>query len=460
MADLCERGAVQLAALIRDGDVTSREVVAAHVERIHAANAEVNALTRVLDDEAFVAADAVDGAIARGEAVGPLAGVPFTVKENIDVAGTPTTQGVVAFADALAARDAPMVEHLRGAGAIPIGRTNLPDMAFRWHTHSGIAGATRNPWDPSRTPGGSSGGEAAALALRMTPLGLGNDLGGSLRWPAQACGVVSLRPSLGRIPDATCVEPSTPPMFIQVMNCQGPLARHVEDLSAAFAVMAAPHPADPFCAPVPLVGAPAVRPIRVAVVADPLGGGVDPQVAGGVARAADVLADAGYELHEIEPPMLAEAATTWGDLVAAETALLWPLLEMIMCESGAQFVRAAMAHLGSRDQEAQMAAWMTRLAVGRVWSAFQDEYPLILAPISTLRPWAADWDVDHVAEALHAMRMVVPVNVLGLPAVTVPVGVDEGLPQAVQLIGRRWREDLCLDAAATIERVCGTLPMP
>jgi amidase len=238
------------------------------------------------------------------------------------------------------------------------------------------------------------------------------------------------------------------------------MARHVEDLRVAFAVMATPHPADPFGAAVPLVGVPVGGPVNVAVVRDPLGGGVDPQVARGLSRAADVLADAGYALHEIEPPMLETAASTWGDLVAAETALLWPLLESIMCEPGAQFVRAAMEHLGARDQAAQMGAWMTRLAVARVWAEFQEEYPLVLAPISTVRPWIAGWDVDHVAEALHAMRMVVPVNVLGLPAAAVPVGVDEGLPQAVQIIGRRWREDLCLDAAAAIERVCGTLHAP
>jgi amidase len=249
-------------------------------------------------------------------------------------------------------------------------------------------------------------------------------------------------------------------MFIQLMNCQGPMARHVEDLRAAFAVMATPHTADPFGAPVPLVGPPVDRPVRVAVVRDPLAGGVDPQVARGVARAADVLADAGYALHEIEPPMIAEAVTTWGSLVAAETALLWPLLEMIMCESGARFVRNAMEHLGVCDQPAQMAAWMTRLVVGRAWAAFQEEYPLILAPISTIKPWPAGWDADHVAEGLHTMRIVLPVNLLGLPAAAVPVGVDEGLPQAVQLIGRRWREDLCLDAAAAIEAACGTLPAP
>lgn len=420
----------------------------------------MNALTRVLDEEALQAADSVDATMAGGETLGPLAGVPFTVKENIDVAGTPTTQGVLAFADAVAGRDAPMVEHLRGAGAIPIGRTNLPDMAFRWETDSGIAGQTKNPWDPTRTPGGSSGGEAAALARRMTPLGLGNDLGGSLRWPAQACGVASLRPTLGRIPDATCVEPSTPPMFIQMMNCQGLMARHIEDLRTALAIMAMPHSEDPFVAPVALVGPPVGDPVRVAVVGDPLGGGIDPQVARGVSRAADVLADAGYALHEIEPPMLGQAATVWSDLLAAEATLLWPVLEAIMCVSGARFVRAALDHLGARDQEAQTSAWMTRLAVGRAWAAFQQEYPLILAPISTLRPWVAGWDVGHVAETLHAMRMVVPVNVLGLPAAAVSVGVDEGLPQAVQLIGGRWREDLCLDAAATIERACGPLSAP
>jgi amidase len=168
------------------------------------------------------------------------------------------------LAEQIAAADAPMVARLREAGAIAIARTNLPDFAFRWHTASGLAGHTRNPWDPGRTPGGSSGGEAVALATGMTPLGLGNDLGGSLRVPSQMCGTAALRPTRGRVADAAVTEPSPPPLAIQMTNCQGPMARRVADLRLALGILSAPDPRDPRWVPAPLQGPPVDRPIRVA----------------------------------------------------------------------------------------------------------------------------------------------------------------------------------------------------
>src|SRR5579859_6673750 len=202
VSELWRRGAVELAAMIRDREVSSREVVQAHLDRIEMVNPHLNAIVRLLPDQALAAADAADRAVADGSRLGPLHGVPFTVKENIDLAGTPTTQAVPALAEAVAPVDAPHVERLRAAGAIPLGRTNLPDFGMRVHTDSALHGLTRNPWDATRTAGGSSGGEAAALAAGMSPLGLGNDIGGSLRNPANACGIASIRPTLGRVPDA------------------------------------------------------------------------------------------------------------------------------------------------------------------------------------------------------------------------------------------------------------------
>lgn len=184
MNELCTRGAGDLARMIASAEVTSTEVVEAYLARIEEVNPDLNAVTVTLADEARAAAAAVDRAVAAGGSLGPLAGVPFTVKENIDVAGSATTWGVAALAGQVASTDAPVVARLREAGAIPLARTNLPDSAFRWDTVSGRAGRTRNPWDPTRTAGGSSGGEAVALATGMTPLSLGNDLGGSLRVPS------------------------------------------------------------------------------------------------------------------------------------------------------------------------------------------------------------------------------------------------------------------------------------
>jgi amidase len=200
MTELWKQGPAELAAIIAGKEASSAEVIDAHLARIADVNPHLNAITRVLGDEARAAARAADAALAAGEPLGPLHGVPFTVKQNIDLAGCATDNGVPALAQAISPVDAPIVERMKAAGAIPIGRTNCPDMALRVHTDSSLHGLTRNPWDPMRTAGGSSGGEAAALASGMSPVGLGNDIGGSLRNPASCCGIASLKPSAGMVP--------------------------------------------------------------------------------------------------------------------------------------------------------------------------------------------------------------------------------------------------------------------
>src|SRR5262245_45381115 len=271
--DLWRMGATELAEAIRTGRTSSQEVVEAHLRRIEAVNPAVNAITVVLGERALDAAKAADRAVAGGGDLPPLHGVPFTVKENIDLAGTPTTLGLKALAGAYPRRDAPVAERLKAAGAIPIGRTNCPTITVRWHTDSELWGATINPWDRSRTPGASSGGEAAALATGMSPLGLGNDGLGSLRWPAQCCGISALKPTLGRIPTATSIEPLDTPIGIQLTAVEGPMARRVADLRAAFEALVGPSWRDPWTVPALMRGPEPARPIRVALVLDPAGQG-------------------------------------------------------------------------------------------------------------------------------------------------------------------------------------------
>ena len=272
--ELATASAGELARRIAAKEVTSREVVEALLERIEAVNPEVQAIRVVLADAALAAADEADGAVAASADLGPLHGVPFTVKENLDVAETATTSGLSALVEARATRDAPSVAGLRAAGAIPIGRTNLAESGLRWHSYSDAGGHTLNPWDASRTPGGSSGGDAVALATGMTPLGIGNDLGGSLRIPSQFNGTVALKPSFGRVGSATTVPPLDPPMAIQIMGVHGPMARTVADLRLAFEPISMSDPRDPWQVPAPLQGPPAPR--RVAVA---LWDGVHPDVA-------------------------------------------------------------------------------------------------------------------------------------------------------------------------------------
>ncbi len=305
MAELWQMGAAELARRIGQREASSREVVEAHLRRIEAVNPQLNAVTVVLAEAALEAADAADRALAAGEPIGPLHGVPMTVKENIEVAGSATTLGIAPLAHALARRDAPHIAELRAAGAIPIGRTNMPEFGSRWHTENALRGATRNPWSAAHTAGGSSGGEAAALASGMSPLGMGNDGAGSLRWPAQCCGVAALKPSFGRVAQGG----SGPiPFAVQLLAVHGPMARRVEDLRLAFRHMCARAGGDPWHAPAPLDGTPLPTPIRVALAVDPDGPEPAPELRRALAKAADALRDAGQQVNERPLPGAARAA--------------------------------------------------------------------------------------------------------------------------------------------------------
>lgn len=449
--------AQELAKAIRSKQASSREVIESHLRRIEAINPKVNAITVVLAEQALAAADAADKAVATGAELKAFHGVPFTIKENLDLSGSATTQGVKALAGAEPTMDAPNVELVRAAGAIPIGRTNLPDFGLRWQTDNELRGATVNPWNSKVTPGGSSGGEAAALATGMTPFGLGNDLGGSLRWPAQCCGITSLKPTLGRIAHATTIEPVDAPISLQLMAVEGPMARRVADVRAGFQTMAAASWRDPWSVPAPVNGP--KMPRRVAVVTDPAGQGTARQVSDCVKKAADALAKAGYDVEEIEPPAIELAAKTWQDILNPDIRAMWSIMSPIVGADANTFMGFAFEQWPLPDPATHMQAFMARQSLLRAWGQFQQERPLVLAPIYTEVPFAVGKDLtrDGVAEILKAMRMVVAVNALGLPAAAVPVGVAEGLPQVVQVIGPRYREDLCLDAAEALEQALGVI---
>ncbi len=459
-ADLWRMSATELAEAIRSRQISSQEVIEAHLRRIEEVNPSVNAVTVVLGEQALAAAKAADRLVAAGGTLPPLHGVPFTIKGNIDLAGTPTTQGARALVSAYPRRDAPVVERLKAAGAIPIGRTNLPTAAVRWHTESELWGATVNPWDRTRTPGASSGGEAVALATGMSPLGLGNDMLGSLRWPAQCCGISVLKPTLGRIPDATTAGPPDAPLGIQLAAVQGPLARRVADLRAAFEVLAGRSWRDPWSVPAPLRGPETAWPVRVALVVDPAGHGIAPQVQEGVRKAAEALKDADYAIEEIEPPSIDLAAKTVLDMLnTPDMRAGWRMMSHIWPSDTNRFLSAFYAAAGDADPVTAMQCFMTRQSLLRAWGEFQETHPLIVAPIYTNIPFEAgtDLDDDRVAETIHGMRIAIAVNALGLPALALPVGIGGGLPQSVQVIGPRYREDLCLEAAEAIEDRLGII---
>jgi amidase len=457
--ELWRMSATELAEAIRSKQASSQEVVEAQLRRIEAVNPTVKAITIVLADEALEAAKAADRAVAAGRELPRLHGVPFTVKENIDLVGTPSTMGFKVLAESYPKLDAPAVERLRRSGAIPIGRTNMPSLGMRLHTDSELWGPTLNPWDASRTPGGSSGGEAAAVATGMSPLGLGNDTGGSLRWPAQCCGVCTLKATLGRIARASSIEPADPPIGTQLMGVDGPVARRVADIRAAFDVLSGPTWRDPWSVPAPLYGPKPARPVRVAIVVDPAGLGIAKQVQDGIRKAARALDSAGYEVEEIEPPSIAAAAKAAVDMLNPEWRLFWQFVSSAAEADTKQVMTALLESVGEPEPLTATLSFMSREALLRGWGEFQESRPLIVAPISTDIPFELGKDLTAagVTEIHRAMRMAHAINLLGLPAVAVPVGFADGLPQVVQVIGPRYREDMCLDAASVIEERLGSI---
>ena len=452
-SELWRRSACELAASIRSGQVSSREVLEAHLARIEAVNPIVNAITEVLVAEARAAADAADAALARSETLGPLHGVPVTVKVNVDVTGAATTAGMPVFANDRPTVDAPVVQRLRAAGAIPFARTNMPDLGLRWHTASALHGVTRNPWDAHRTPGGSSGGEGAAIATGMSPLGIGNDIGGSVRWPSQCCGTAALRPTQGRIPHYDSTVPIEVPLAFRLMLTDGPMAREVGDLAVALRVMAGADPRDPWS--VTPADTRATAPLRVAVTTDPGGLGCDRTIAAGVRRAADLLAAAGCRIEEVDPPAVVEAHELWGTLLAAETrTMVLPFARTLLAPDALTVVEHLLAGFPEVDLGGYMEALARRTRVARDWAIFLDSFDVVLGPVACAPPFAPDADLtaEGMAAIMQSMRLVTACNLLGVPAAVVPVGIADGLPQAVQLIATRHREDRCLAAAEIVER--------
>ncbi len=459
MPELWRHGAGELAAMIAGKKASSLEVVEAHLKRIQAVNPTLNAVTRVLAEEARAAAAAADRAVAAGFPLGPLHGVPFTVKQNIDLVDCSTNWGLPALAEAMPPLDSPVVERMKAAGAIPIGRTNCPDMALRVSTDSSLYGLTRNPWHLGRTTGGSSGGEGAALASGMSPIGLGNDIGGSLRNPATCCGVASLKPSAGRVPLCTVIPAIDGPASFQLMPVEGPMARHVADVRLGLSIVAGRHPRDPYSVPAPMASPRAAgRRLRVAALPEPPGGSTDPRVAARARAAADALATAGYEVVSTVPPRFEEVVATWSAFIAADIRVLQPTIGPLMSEDANRFLGFFVDAMPVVDLTGYIGLLMTRQSLIRDWQQWFTGVDLMLTPTWTQLPFAHGWDAasrENTQATAELMRCVTIANLLGLPSACVPAGLVDGLPVGVMITGDRFADDKTLDAAEVVEAAFG-----
>ncbi|HYE66706.1 MAG TPA: amidase [Pyrinomonadaceae bacterium] len=460
---MTKQSATRLAELIRTRAVSPVEVVEAQLRRIERINPQLNAIVTLAPD-ALERAREAEAAIMRGEAVGPLHGVPITVKDTIETHGLLTTSGSALRARHVPSEDAPSVARLKAAGAILIGKTNVAEMAVTYQTDNPVFGRTNNPHDATRTPGGSSGGEAAAISACLSPAGLGSDLMGSIRVPAHFCGIAGLKPTTGSVPCAGHFPPATGPFSLGAVI--GPMARRVEDLALLFRVVAGFNPPEPFSVPAGkarIEHRVDLRGWRVAWYAEDGVSPVTEETQRAVQAAARALGEAGLIAVEEQPPGVERAPGLWTKLFARAGLDQMRSLYAGREEKAGPFVRFLLATAVDAPPPALdefISAWMERDHLRAVLVEWMKTTPLIVAPVGAVPAFEHGARKVSVAgreiSVFHAHSYSQTFNVFGLPAVCVPAGRSrEGLPIGVQVVGRPFEENATLAAAAILEEVLG-----
>ena len=458
--DLWKLSALDMRKGLDEKQFSAVEVMTSVVGRMHATNPKLNAIVYDYSEQALVKAREADTALAKGDSWGPLHGIPTTIKVNVDLKGTPNTNGLPALANNNAPGNSPVVQNLLDAGAIIFGKTNTPELSMRGTTDNPLHGLTHNPWDERASPGGSSGGASSACAAGMGPIHHGNDIAGSLRIPASACGLATVKSGLGRVPAFNPSAGAERGLLSQLMSVQGAICREVRDVRFATKVMASRDVRDPFWVPVPFEGPILPGPIKVAVTKESYGYPIHPEIISGVDRAADYLRNAGYQVEEVETPSIKPAVDAWLDAVTLE---LKETIDPLARQHGSKTIQDifdAYYQFGKMvDYKGYMQAVANRSAMVRNWSVFLEEWPLVLSPFF-MRPM---YDYDHdetfdgAKDLFDAMMYSYSINYLGLPAGNIPIGLVEGRPCGVQIIGQRFREDMILDAMQVVEDQVGVL---
>ena len=448
--------AADLAAQIRAGALSSVEATQACYGRIDGVDPRLNAVVYADRERAFEAARRADAQRARApEGLGCLHGVPVTVKLNVDVAGEATTNGVPAFADRIAPADSTVVANLRRAGAVIIGRTNVPPFSFRWFTENPLHGRTLNPWDADITSGGSSGGAAVAAAAGLCALSHGTDIAGSIRYPAYVNGLAGLRPTPGRI---AAYHPTVDTRFagLQMFSAQGVLARRMRDAELGLRAMASHGDGDPTWIGMALDFPDDAAPVRVALVDEVPGTRLSPEVRAARAQAARSLEAAGYPVERASPGGIDEALEVWLAVVMNEVRMgMLHAVEAMQDANILSSVRSMVACAPPATLTAYAMALARRDTLRRTWNAFLHRYPLLLVPTSCRppMPWGEDL---HGPERMRALLSdqapLIAVAALGLPGLHVPTGLQAGLPTGVQLVAAPFRERRLLEAGRVIER--------
>lgn len=453
MSKIWEMTGSEIADAVRSKNLSATEVTQAHLARLEEVNPKINAVVDACPEEALASARQVDAQIADGQDPGPLCGVPVTIKVNVDQKGHATTNGLRLLKDNMADTDSPVVANFRKAGAVVLGRTSTPAFSMRWFTKSGLYGQTLNPRDASITPGGSSGGAAAAVAGGIGAIGHGTDIAGSVRYPAYACGVHGLRPSLGRVP-AYNASGADRMIGAQIMAVSGPIARSIEDIRLSLQALSANDPRDPWYTPAQLEQGGFEK--RAALSFAPDGMAVSGDVRAALADAAQKLSEAGWQVEEVDCPPMRPAADINAKLWMAE--MVHSAHDMVAQEgdSDAIFVYEQMrADAGEVDVDCLMTALQQRATLVRDWEVFLRTYPVLICPVSGELPFEQQLDVSSEAAFQRVYEAQLPQRALpamGLPSLAVATGQVGTIPVGVQLVAGRFREDILLAAGADIER--------
>jgi Asp-tRNA(Asn)/Glu-tRNA(Gln) amidotransferase A subunit family amidase len=459
----------QMAARIRDREITATELLEAHLAQIKRWNPRLNAFVCIDEDRARVAAKAADEAVTAKRPLGPLHGVPVTIKSSIDVAGLQCEAGTRIRQGNVASADAPLVSRLKKAGAVILGNTTVPEFLMAWETHSALYGRTNSAWNLERTPGGSSGGEAAAIAACCSAGGIGSDGGGSIRVPAHFSGICGLKPTPGRIPATGHFPASVGPFAL--IGVVGPMARTVRDVELMFQAIAGPDNGDPNAAPVPLRPADSrsLYQTRIGYFEDDGRTPVTPQTRRAIQRSAECLRDAGFVVEPFRPEGLEEARQLWRVLFVDGVAMLlrqaYQGREAEMYSIVREIVETS-AGDPPVTAERLLDTLFRRDALRERFLNQMERYPILLCPVNAVpafRHGERSWTVEgRKVEYLDASSYSQWFNLLGNPGAVVPMdrSDDEGLPIGVQIVGRPWDEERVLAVAAVLEKAGGWTPPP
>jgi len=468
MSEFIFLSAAVMAERIRKRELSPVELVEAHLAQIEKLNPKLNAFVQVDADAARRAAQRAEASVMQGKTLGALHGIPVSIKSSFDVAGMRCESGTRLRAGHVPIQDAPLVARLRAAGAIILGVTNAPELLMAWETDNLLYGRTNNPWDLERTAGGSSGGEAAAIASGMSAGGVGSDGGGSIRVPAHFTGICGLKPTPGSIP-ATGHFPVSAGPFASI-GVVGPIARTVADLKILFEIMQGPDAGDTCSAPVALrwPSREETRNLRIGYFEDDGRTPVTPETRAAVRRAAESLRSAGFHVERFLPDGLDQARELWWKyFVVAGGMLLRPMFkgrEADLSPMLKDFLEVS-ASQPPLTADSLLDAWIQRDLLRAQFFAQMQRYPILLCPaaaIPAFRHGERSWEVDgKTVNYLDAWSYTEFFNLLGNPAAVVPVGRSpEGLPIGVQIVGRSWEEEQVLSVACALESVCGAGSIP